>query len=176
VQDVAMATSVPDRCNLQIAPNDDVGSLLIPPGSRAFLWSWRARYFHCHFSDRVQHSSYIQALEEVVDRFLADRGISVGRMLAERGWIPIVSRARIQLVADAHMEETIHTTFVVEEVLKRTAYDARMDCYVQRGDTIVHTATARILHGYASSRGRDAGQLVVLDDSTLAALTKEAKA
>jgi acyl-CoA thioesterase FadM len=137
----------------------------------AFVWSWRAPYFACHFSDRVQHSGFVRALEEVVDRFLADRGLSVGRLLAERAWIPVVSRARVRLLAAAHMEETIHTVFAVEDVLKRSAYDARMDCYVRRGDVLVRCATARILHGYARARGAGAGGLVELDDATIAALT-----
>lgn len=140
----------------------------------AFLWTWRVPYFYCHYSDRVQHSGYVRALEEVVDRFLADRGISVGRMLAERGWIPVVSRARVRLVADAHMEETMFTTFTVQEVLKGVTYDARMDCHVRRGDRLVHVATAQILHGYAVSRGPDAGRLAELDGSTLDALTGRA--
>jgi acyl-CoA thioesterase FadM len=135
-----------------------------------FCWPWRARYFHCHFSDRVQHSAYVRALEEVVDRYLEERGMSIRTLLDERGWIPVVSRARVQLVAAAHMEEVVHTTFRVHEILKDRAFDATMDCYVQRADRLVHVATARILHGYAASRGEDAGALVVLDERTQAQL------
>jgi acyl-CoA thioesterase FadM len=171
VPDVAAATAGGQRRDRELNEGQDVRSVLAPPGSGCFLWSWRAPYFYCHFSDRVQHSAYVRALEEVVDRFLDARGLSVGRLLRERGWIPVVSRARVQLLAEAHMEETVHTTFVVEDVLKQTAYDARMDCYVQRGGALVHTATARILHGYAQSRGPEAGRMVPLDDETVAALT-----
>jgi acyl-CoA thioesterase FadM len=151
------------------APGGPDGLALDDPG--AFVWSWRAPYFACHYSDRVQHSAFVGALEEVVDRFLADRGLSIGRLLAERAWIPVVSRARVQLLAAAHMEETIHTVFAVDDVLKRSAYDARMDCYVRRGDVLVRCATGRILHGYALARGEGAGGLVELDDATVAALT-----
>jgi len=156
--------------------HDRVDEVLAAGPGAPFLWSWRARYFHCHFSDRVQHSAYVRALEEVVDRFLADRGISIPRMLSERGWIPVVSRARVQLVADAHMDEVVHTTFTVEDVLKRRAYDGRMDCYVLRDGRLVHTATARILHGYAGAGGDQAGRVVELDDATIAALTGAARA
>lgn len=149
----------------------DLRSALGMAGPASFLWSWRARYFHCHYSDRVQHSAYIRALEETVDRFLADREVPIGRMLAERGWIPVVSRARVRLLADAHLDEQIHTTFSVVEVLKGAGYDARMDCYVRRGATMVHTASARILHGYAVSRGPAAGRLAELDEATVHALT-----
>lgn len=137
----------------------------------SFYWSWQARYFHCNYSDRVQHSGYVRALEEIVDRFLADRGLSIPRLLAERSWIPVVSRARVRSLASAHMGEIVHTTFAVEDILKMTAYDGRMDCYVQRGEMLKHVAFARILHGYAVSAGSRAGKLAVLDDATVAKLT-----
>src|ERR1039458_433862 len=173
VADLDSTTSGLSRHDLHMGNGDNPRSILIPRGSQSFLWSWVARYFHCHYSDRVQHSAYTRALEEVVDRFLADRGISVRHMLDEFSWIPVVSRVRVQLLADAHMEETIHTTFVVEEILKATLYSARMDCYVGRRDTLVHTATSRILHGYAISQGEGAGRLAELNESTLAVLTPE---
>lgn len=173
VPDVAEAMTDIARRDLRIAPGEEPRAVLTPRDSQTFLWSWRARYFHCHYSERVQHSSYIRALEEVVDRFLDDRGLAIGRLLHEQSLIPVVSRVRVQLVADAYMEETIHTTFVVEDIFKETVYDARMDCYVQRGETLKHTASARILHGYAISEGEAAGRLTRLNESTLAALTSE---
>ncbi len=142
-----------------------------PGPSSGWVWSWRAPYFYCHFSDRVQHSGYIRALEEVVDRFLAERGISVAQQLRERAWIPVVSRARVQMLAAAHMEEVVHTTFVVDDILRGTLFDGRMDCYVERAEGVVHTATARILHGYAVSRGPDAGSMAMLDAGVIEALT-----
>jgi acyl-CoA thioesterase FadM len=138
---------------------------------QAFRWSWQAPYFYCHFSDRVQHSGYVRALEEVVDRFLADRGISVRRLLDERGWIPVVSRARVRILAAAHMEEVVHTTFAVDDILRGTMFDGRMDCAVERGGATIPVATGRILHGYAISRGPDAGRLATLDEPVIAALT-----
>jgi acyl-CoA thioesterase FadM len=138
---------------------------------KAFLWSWRAPYFYCHYSDRVQHSGYVRALEEVVDRFLAERGISVGRLLRERSWIPVVSRVRVRLLGAAHMEETVHTVFTVVDVLRGIMFDARMDCYVRRGDDLVPVATAKILHGYAIAAGEGAGGMATLDDDVVRALT-----
>jgi acyl-CoA thioesterase FadM len=123
----------------------------------------------------VQHSGFVRALEEVVDRFLADRGVSVGRMLTERSWIPVVSRARVRLLAAAHMEETIHTVFTVEEILRGVVFDARMDCYVRRGDELIPVATAKILHGYAIAAGEGAGGLAQLDDGVIRALTGGAR-
>lgn len=150
----------------------DSGDAPLEPGAAgALTWSWRAGYPACHYSDRVQHSAFVAALEDVVDRFLDDRGLSIRRLLVERGWIPVVSRARVRLLAAAHMEETVHTVFAVDEILKRSAYDARMDCWVRRDGSLVRVAMARILHGYAASRGEGAGGLVELDDATVAALT-----
>lgn len=149
--------------DLEVPPGLTVADVLQPQGCPALLWSWRAPYFYCHFSDRVQHSGFIRCLEEVVDRFLDDRGLAVGRMLAQRSWIPVVSRARVRMLAPAHMEETVHTTFRVTDVLRSIMFDGQMDCYVQRGQTLFHVATATILHGYAISRGPEAGNLAELD-------------
>jgi acyl-CoA thioesterase FadM len=173
VRDVAAASNGAERRDLSLKPGQDPESTLTEQNRQLFLWPWRARYVHCHYSDRVQHSAYVRALEEVVDRYLADRGISVGRMLKEYRWIPVVSRARVQALADVHMEETVHTTFAVEEIMKGLTYSARMECYVQRGGTMVHTATATILHGYAASTGPDAGRLQAMDQQTQAALQPE---
>lgn len=151
---------------LSIGQGQSVADMLTPAGSNAFLWSWRIPYFYCHFSDRLQHSGYVRAMEEVVDRFLHERGLGIGMLLAERGWIPVVSRARVRLLADAHMEETLHTVFTVQDILKDISYTARMDCYVRRGDQLVQTATGTIMHGYAVSRGPDAGTVAVLDPDT----------
>jgi len=128
-------------------------------------------YYYCQFSEHLQFSGYVRAMEEVVDRFLADRGLSVSTMLRTRGWIPVVSRARIGVLADVAMEETVHTVFTVTDVLKDLGFDARMDCYVRRDETLVHTATGRILHGYAVASGPGAGGLATLDGPTVAALT-----
>jgi acyl-CoA thioesterase FadM len=109
-------------------------------------------------------------MEEVVDRFLHDRGLAIGQLLEERGWIPVVSRARVQMLSDVFMEETVHTVFRVDEILRDTMYTARMDCYVRRGDRLERAATATIMHGYAISRGEQAGSVAVLDDKTQATL------
>ncbi len=143
---------------------------VVPAGG--FLWSWRVPYYYCQFSHRIQHAGWVRAMEEVVDRFLADRGISVGTLLRERGWIPVVSRARVTQLADVAMEETVHTVFSVVDVLKGVGFDARTDSYVRRGDGLAHVATGRILHAYAIARGPGAGGLAGLDEPVVAALTR----
>ncbi|MET9301204.1 thioesterase family protein [Micromonospora aurantiaca] len=135
-----------------------------------FEWRWRAPYFYCQYSQPVQHSGYVRAVEEVVDRFLAARGISVGRMLDVRGWIPVVSRASVRVLAAARMEEEIETTFTVTDVLRGTMFDADVRFAVRRDGERVPVAHARILHGYAISRGPDAGRLAEFDDEVVAAL------
>jgi acyl-CoA thioesterase FadM len=162
------ALEVPHLAARSTALDPEAGSA---PAASEFLWSWRAPYYYCHYSDRVQHSGFVRCLEEVVDRFLADRGLSVGRMLRERSWIPVVSRARIRLIEPAYMEETVHTTFTVTDILRGVMFDARMDCFVKRGEDVVPVATAKILHGYAVAAGPGAGGLAVLDPDVVAALT-----
>jgi acyl-CoA thioesterase FadM len=153
-----------------VPADGDLAAVLTPAGGNSFLWSWRIPYFECHFSDRLQHSAYVRTLEEVVDRFLADRGLAIGKLLDERGWIPVVSRARVRMLADAHMEEVLHTVFTVEEILRDVVYTARMETYVQRGGRLVQTAAGTIMHGYAISRGPAAGTLAELDNTARAGL------
>ncbi|WP_433042409.1 thioesterase family protein [Dactylosporangium sp. CS-033363] len=162
------AEAFPAAEPLRLRPWENAESVL--RGQGGLLWSWLARYTLCHYSDRVQHSAYVRALEEVVDRYLNQQGISVGRMLRERSWIPVVSRARVRLLAPAHMEETIHTVFTVTDILRDVMFDARMDCYVQRGQQLIPVATAKILHGYAIAAGPGAGGMAELDAEVLAAL------
>lgn len=172
VDDVPQASTVKDAEPITLAPGQTAESVLTA-NPAAFLWSWRAPYFYCHYSDRVQSSGFVRTLEEVVDRFLADRGISVGRLLNERHWIPVVSRARVRLIEAAHMEEVVHTVFTVNDILRGVMFDATMDCYVQRGDQLVPVATAQILHGYAIAAGEGAGGMADLDEETAAILLGE---
>jgi acyl-CoA thioesterase FadM len=140
------------------------------PGEPAFTWSWRIPYFYCEYSQRMAHSGYVRALEEVVDRYLDDRGQSVGRLLAERAWIPVVSRVRVRVLAPAYMEETLHTGFTVEDISRDVMFTGRMVCTVLREGVRVPVASGTILHGYAHTTGPRAGQLAVFDDEVRKAL------
>ncbi|MFF2651039.1 serine aminopeptidase domain-containing protein [Streptomyces sp. NPDC058045] len=174
VPEVAALTNS-QSATLAIEDGQSVADVLAPEGSGAMLWDWRAPYYYCHFSDRLQHSAYVRTLEEVVDRYLYQQDLAIGRLLDERGWIPVVSRARVQMLSDIYMEETVHTVFKVEEILRDTMYTARMDCYVRRGDRLERAATGTIMHGYAISRGENAGTVAVLDADVQAALLGGAK-
>jgi len=173
VDGVAGAADGAERAGVIPVRDADPATVLAPAGSPLVCWKSTVPYFHCHYSSRMQHSGYVRALEDVVERFLALRGISVGRLLAERGWIPVVSRARVRLLSDAYLEETMYTTFTIEEVLKEVTFGGRMDCYAARGNELVHAATATILHGYAVTRGAGAGDLARFDAEVLDALRGE---
>ncbi|MFE9402646.1 hypothetical protein ACFYNY_12785 [Streptomyces sp. NPDC006530] len=139
-------------------------------GRNAFGWAWRMPYFYCHFTERVQMSGYLRQMEEVVDLFLADRGVSIKTLLDEQDWIPVVPHSRITVLDEARMEETLYTVFTVENVFKRFTYTARMDTYVLRDGVLVPTTTGRITHGWAVIENRRDWSLVNFDDRLLNAL------
>jgi len=139
--------------------------------ANAFGWKWRIPYIYCHFSERLQMSGYLRQMEEVVDLFLADRGISIKSLLDARRWIPVVPHCRVSILADALMEEDLYTIYTVEQVLKNLTYTSRMDCYVLRDGAMVHTATGTITHGYAVIENRREWRLVAFDDQVMAALS-----
>ncbi|MEV0696810.1 hypothetical protein AB0I53_02655 [Saccharopolyspora sp. NPDC050389] len=139
-------------------------------GENAFGWKWRIPYPYCHFTERLQMSGYLRQMEEVVDLFLADRGISIRELLADRRWIPVVPHSNIQILDEALMEEDLYTTYTVEGVFKDFTYTSRMDCYVVRDGRLVQTATGRITHGYALIESRSDWRLVNFDERVVRAL------
>ncbi|MFC8760575.1 hypothetical protein ACFUAG_07630 [Streptomyces sp. NPDC057193] len=138
-------------------------------GDNAFGWKWRIPYPYCHFNERLAMSGYLRQVEEVVDLFLADRGISIKTLLDDRKWIPVVPRSSVQMLGEALMEEDLYTVFTVEEVFKDLTYTARTDFYVVRDGRLVQTATGRITHGYAVFGDRSDWSLVAFDDRVLEA-------
>jgi len=147
-----------------------VAEIVDAAGGNAVVWKWRIPYFYCHYSERLQHSGYLRLMEEVVDIFLARRGISIRDMLAGQRWIPVVPNARMQILEPAYMEETVYTVFTVTDIFKDLLYTARVDCFVQRDDDLVQTATGRITHGYAEVVDRRDWRHVPFDEKTMAAL------
>jgi acyl-CoA thioesterase FadM len=139
-------------------------------GTNSFAWRWRIPYPYCHFTERMQMSGYLRQMEEVVDLFLADRGVSIRTLLDEQDRIPVVPRSTITFLDEALMEEELYTVFTVEDVFKGVTYTARMDCYVVRDGALVQTATGRITHGYAVIQNRRDWSLVDFDERMLAAL------
>jgi hypothetical protein len=92
-------------------------------------------------------------------------------MLDKHRWIPFVQNARVEILCDALMEETIYTVYTVTDVYKNLLYSARFDSYVERDGALVHTARGQITHGYAQIRSRTDWGLVPFDDDTVAALS-----
>ncbi|MFF2044599.1 hypothetical protein ACFVVX_29685 [Kitasatospora sp. NPDC058170] len=163
----AGATAVP-------VPADADPLEVLTAGQNAFGWAWRMPYFYCHFTERVQMSGYLRQLEEIVDLFLEDRGVSIKTLLDEQDWIPVVPHSRITLLDEARMEETLYTVYTVESVFKRLTYTSRMDAYVLRDGVLVPTATGRITHGWAVIENRRDWSLVDFDDRLTDALTGKA--
>lgn len=147
---------------------------LLTAGRNAFAWAWRIPYFYCHFTERVQMSGYLRQMEEILDLFVEDRGVSIKKLLDEQNWIPVVPKSRITFLGEANMEETLYTVFTVEEVFKRYTFTARMDCYVVRDGKLVQTATGRITHGWAVIENRKDWSLVDFDDRLTDAITGKA--
>ncbi len=144
--------------------------LLRSAHGNAFVWPWRIPYFYCHYTQRLHYSGYVRLMEEVVDRFLADRGISIRTMLDSRNWIPVVSEARIEILREVRLEDTVYTVFTLEDIVKEISYTARVDWYVYRGGGLMRTATGHISHAYIGIESRSEGQLVTFDAATIAAL------
>ncbi|QKW22395.1 hypothetical protein HUT16_27900 [Kitasatospora sp. NA04385] len=147
---------------------------LLTAGTNSFGWKWRIPYPYCHFSERLQMSSYLRVMEEVVDLFLADRGISVRTLMDERRWIPACPHSKIRILDEALMEEELYTVYTVEDVFKDFTYTSRMDCYVIRDGELVRTATGKVTHGYAVVDNRREWNLVTFDERVAKALRGEA--
>jgi acyl-CoA thioesterase FadM len=165
IPDAGLATA---RQPGAIPPN--VRRALAPDNANCFVWQWRVPYFYCHYNDRLQHSGYLRLMEEVLDLFVAERGISIRTLLTKKRWIPVVPQASLQILQEAMMEETLYTVFTVEDIFKDTTYRSRMDCYVERHGELVHTATGVITHGYAAVDGRRDWSLVTFDEEVSSAL------
>ncbi|MFI9629743.1 hypothetical protein [Streptomyces sp. NPDC052042] len=142
---------------------DDPVLAQLTQGENAFGWKWRIPYPYCHFTERLQMSGYLRQMEEVVDLFLADRGISIKTLLDDRRWIPVVPHSRVQILDEALMEEDLYTVYTVEDIFKDFTYTSRMDCYVVRDGRLVQTETGRITHGYAVIENRRDWSLVNFD-------------
>ncbi|MET9594757.1 hypothetical protein ABZY45_28115 [Streptomyces sp. NPDC006516] len=142
--------------------------------TNAVGWKWRVPYYYCHFTERMQMSGYLRQMEEAKHVFVASRGISIKRMLNERGWIPVVTQCKIHFTDETVMEEDLYTVYTVESVFKDMLYTSRVDFYVVRDGALVRTATGSITHGYCHKESPEAEwQMTVFDDEVLRALRGE---
>ncbi|MCK1795086.1 thioesterase family protein [Streptomyces sp. XM4193] len=142
--------------------------------SNAVGWKWKVPYYYCHFTERMQMSGYLRQMEEAKHLFVASRGISIKRLLDERGWIPVVTSNKIQFTDETVMEENLYTVYTVESIFKDMLYTSRMDFYVVRDGKLVKTATGSITHGYCHKETPESEwQMAVFDDEVLRALRGE---
>lgn len=151
----------------EINPEDDIADLL-KGNANTLVWKWHIPYFYCHFNERMKHSGYLRLMEEVEDLFLAENGLSIRTMLHTKKWIPVVPSARVEILEEAYMEETLYTTYNLVDTYRDFTYTHRMDCYVIRDGKLIHTATGSITHGYARINDRTDWSLVAFDDETKA--------
>lgn len=152
-------------------PDDELIAKVVSKEANTFVWKWYIPYFYCHFTKWLQHSGYIRLVEEVVDLFLAARGISIRTMLDSRQWIPIVSKAEVEILQEAFMEETIYVVYTVEEIFKDITYTSKVDFYVSRDGQLIQTAKGSITHGYVKlTEGSSNIEMVYFDKKTLNAL------
>lgn len=139
--------------------------------TNAFGWKWRIPYFYCHFNERLQMSGYLRLMEEVVDLFLADRGLPIKSVLDTKGWIPVVTTSEIRLLDEVAMEEEVYTVYTVEDIFKDLLYKSRFDVYVVRDGRTVHAATGSITHGYLEEVRPNEWAMATFDAETRAALS-----
>lgn len=135
---------------------------LLDPGN-GLAWRWRVPYFYCHFTDRLQMSGLVRLLEESVDLFLADRGVSIRTLLDEQRWIPVVPRSSLRLLAEVPMESELWLVFTVTELFKNLTYTARLTGYRRDPDALVPVFAGEITHGYAHIDSRRDWRLVEFD-------------
>jgi acyl-CoA thioesterase FadM len=160
----------PSQGRGETMPDDALIKQLYKPEDNVFVWKWHIPYIYCHYTKFMQMSGYVRIMEEVADLFWADRGISIYTYLDTRQWIPVVPSAKISILQDAIMEETIYTVFKMDFIFRESTYTHTMDCYVKRDGHLVHTATGEITHGYAKNVSRKEWKLVSFDEVTLDAL------
>jgi acyl-CoA thioesterase FadM len=139
-------------------------------GRNAFTWTLRIPYFYCHFTERLQMSGYLRIMEELVDKFLADRGVSIRTLLDDKQLIPVVPRSRISMLNEVYMEEDLHAVLVVDQVFKNLTFTAAMECYVQRDRDLLNVAVGAITHGFAMLQDRGSWELTTLDNRLCKAL------
>lgn len=163
------AVRTPDGLGTMVADGPAGHGTPEDPGG-AFGWEAPVRYFQCHYSSEAAHAAYVALMEEAVDRYLHHVGLSVPALLDERGWIPVVSRARVRATGPARMDDVVRTTFAVDDIVGGRAFDGRMTCTVTGPEGTRTVASGSILHGYAISRGPAAGELAELDGPTADAL------
>jgi len=145
----------------------------VPEGDlpAAFAHEWVVPYYYCERSEVLSYRGYVRAVETVVDEYLRSVGLAIPDLLADRAWIPVVSKYSIEVLAPARMGSRVRTYFAVEDIVGGVVFNASTATFSEQPAGWVCTARGEIQHGYAISRGDAAGSLAQLDAPTIKALT-----
>ena len=130
-------------------------------------WLFTVPYPYCRASSVMQFDGYVRLVEDSVERFLRAQGVSVRRLLVERGWIPVVTRWNLTIDEPVLMEEELVISTDVTGVFKGLLWDSDIGFHVVRDGERVTVARASITHGYAITRGRLSGTMAAFDDELL---------
>jgi acyl-CoA thioesterase FadM len=123
-------------------------STLVPAGKAFHVAAVRVPYPSCSFNFWLQSAGYHRLVESMVDWFLHERGISIGTLLDERRWIPVVSQVAVTIHADVRLEETLFATLVVDDVLKDVLFRSSLRFHVFRDGAPRLVAESAIDHAY----------------------------
>ena len=138
-------------------------------------WLFTVPYPYCRASSVMQFDGYVRLVEDSVERFLRAQGVSVRRLLVERGWIPVVTRWSLTIDEPVLMEEELVIGTDVTGVFKGLLWDSNIGFHVVRDGERVTAARASITHGYAITRGRLSGKMAAFDDELLHAFGQSGK-
>ena len=140
------------------------------PDRAHLAWDFVIPYFYCHGNQRLKMSGYLRLLEEADARFCAQQGIDVCELLLDRRWIPAVPSAKVSIVEEAYMNETLHLLYTVTDVIKSLLYKSSMQAWVERNGQKVWVAQAEIVHAYAQIHSRKDWGMVNFDTQVLHAI------
>lgn len=140
----------------------------------SFFVEWTVPYYYCEASRFLSYRGHIRSLESVVDDYLADVGLLIPDLLADRAMIPVVSRYSIRVHADVPMGARVVTHFHVDDVLGGAVFNASFaTIFTDVAGRRVVAANGVIQHGYAISRGEGAGTMATMPPGIIACLQRE---
>lgn len=139
----------------------------------AFIFSKRIPYYYCNYTDELHHSGYERIIEEAVDLFLEERGMSIRTMLNSKRWIPVVSKSQIEIKHKIKLEDTIYIAFSVKNIVLNSIYEADIYFFKQYNNKLIEVANGSITHGYSCIKNPETPELVIFDELTLKKLSNE---
>lgn len=133
-------------------------------------WHFTVPYPFCRAASVLQFDGYVRLVEDGIERYLRAHGISVRRLLVERGWIPVVTDWKINIHEPVFMEETLLIRMDVTSIFKGLLWETRISFVAMRDDKETTVAESFIRHGYAVTKGPGAGTMATFDKEVRHAL------